>query len=70
MCQIFWEVIRCPLVNVYQCARRHIPEDFDIHQYRCEKLKTRTEVRIFIAFFVSTLRILNTPLLVLRRALN
>lgn len=50
-CQGFWEVTRCPLVNVYQSARRHIPEGLNLHQNRCENLKTRTEVRIFIALF-------------------
>jgi len=50
-CQVFWDITGCPFVNVYQSARRHIPEYFNLHQYRCENPKTRTEVGIFIALF-------------------
>jgi len=52
-CQVFWDSTRCPLVKVYQSARCHIPEDFNLHQYRCENPKTLTEVRIFTVCFNS-----------------
>jgi hypothetical protein len=29
--------------DIYQLTRRHIPEDFSLHQHRCENFKTRTK---------------------------
>jgi hypothetical protein len=41
--QVSWDVTPCLLVAIYQSTRCNIPEDLNLHQLRCEDVKSRID---------------------------